>query len=293
MARRKRPKAAPTFGGYKSEAARWITLVESQFYPDYLEAAVVKYGAPLERFTLLVAEAADSAALLRRISDEPQPLRGQLLRIFRKYVSPDTSVEMLKRKQKIEEVVRDFGDRFRTLDEVQTNLAARPDLDEVMAALLHEYSARGQKGYELTEAFFLWFQEKFAETYDIQGPIGAGHDVMLDEVLDAFPARIPADFLISTKEAGPVAVGFARYDSDRGGAQEDDRTGGNREKANTILNYAHQQGIRLRVIFLNDGPGLLLGSMWDDYAALEMLGEDIIVCTLKMLDERLLDWLAP
>jgi hypothetical protein len=38
---------------------------------------------------------------------------------------------------------------------------------------------------------------------------------------------------------------------------------------------------------LNDGPGLLLGSMWNDYANLEKYGQSrVMVCTLKMLDER-------
>jgi hypothetical protein len=44
----------------------------------------------------------------------------------------------------------------------------------------------------------------------------------------------------------------------------------------------------LKIIFLNDGPGLLLGSMWRDYAAIEDYeGGNVLVCTLKMLDTRL------
>ncbi len=47
------------------------------------------------------------------------------------------------------------------------------------------------------------------------------------------------------------------------------------------------------VIFLNDGPGLLLGSMWDDYAYLERSWPGkIIVTTLRMVPERItLEWL--
>lgn len=94
-------------------------------------------------------------------------------------------------------------------------------------------------------------------------------------------------------------VGFAHYDSDRGGSQEDDRTGGNMDKAQKVLAYAARRRIPLRVLFLNDGPGLLLGSMWRDYAALEeknvVDGErHVMVVTLKMLDERLLpEWFDP
>ena len=90
-----------------------------------------------------------------------------------------------------------------------------------------------------------------------------------------------------------LAVGLARYDSDRGGSQEDDRTGQYRDCANEILSYATSKGLKTKVIFLNDGPGLLLGSMWNDYAYLESLWNDRVrVVTLRMVPERItLDWL--
>lgn len=84
------------------------------------------------------------------------------------------------------------------------------------------------------------------------------------------------------------AIGLARYDSDRGGAQEDDRTGGYINCAREILTFAHENNISLKVIFINDGPGLLLGSMWDDYSKLEQLDEsNIKVLTLRMIKQRL------
>lgn len=93
--------------------------------------------------------------------------------------------------------------------------------------------------------------------------------------------------LISRLDGTPLVVGFARYDSDRGGSQEDDRTGGNRDKITGILGYAKTYNLPLKVLMLNDGPGLLLGSMWNDYANLEKYGQSrVMVCTLKMLDER-------
>lgn len=115
---------------------------------------------------------------------------------------------------------------------------------------------------------------------------------MLDEALPDFTKRIPADFMI-TRDDEPRAVGFAHYDSDRGGAQEDDRIGGNRDKITDILNYAREHDPRLRVVLLNDGPGLVLGSMWRDNADIEEAGNGrVLVCTLKMLDDRLTeDWL--
>jgi hypothetical protein len=106
------------------------------------------------------------------------------------------------------------------------------------------------------------------------------------------PGR-PIDFIIRDSQRRVLAVGLARYDSDRGGAQEDDRTGGYRNCADEVLNYAKEQGLDLRVIFLNDGPGLLLGSMWRDYAALEESWPGKIkVITLRMVSERITaDWL--
>ena len=44
----------------------------------------------------------------------------------------------------------------------------------------------------------------------------------------------------------------------------------------------------LKVIYVNDGPGLLLGSMWDDYAKLEAMNpQRLLVITLRMFNERL------
>lgn len=85
-----------------------------------------------------------------------------------------------------------------------------------------------------------------------------------------------------------VAVGLARYDSDRGGAQEDDRTGQYRDCAQEILSYAKKRKLNLKVVFVNDGPGLLLGSMWNDYAHLEALWPGKVkVVTLRMVAERI------
>lgn len=84
-----------------------------------------------------------------------------------------------------------------------------------------------------------------------------------------------------------------QYDSDRGGAQEDDRTGQYRDCAAEVLTYAAANKLKTKVIFLNDGPGLLLGSMWNDYAYIEELYPNrVMVTTLRMIPERLtLDWL--
>ena len=49
--------------------------------------------------------------------------------------------------------------------------------------------------------------------------------------------------------------------------------------------------MRTKIIFVNDGPGLLLGSMWDDYSYIEDASDDVMVVTLRMIIERItLDW---
>lgn len=281
-----------SFADYEPENRQWVTIVENPFYPDYLDAARVTYAPILERFGELLDDSSDSHDLLRRISREPGIARRQLQRVFNKYVSPDTPVEMLKMIRETDATIASFGDRFRPIDEVRSRFKSRPPEDEALSAVLAVQADRGRKGYALTDVFFKWFEATFGHRYAIVGPSGAGRDVMLNEVLPHFEGKIPADFLIS-KDDAPLVVGFAHYDSDRGGSQEDDRTGGNRDKIADILKYAEKSGLRLKVVLLNDGPGLVLGSMWRDYAAMERAGEGrVLVVTLKMLDDRLTaEWL--
>lgn len=282
-----------SFRDYKNRASQYITFVDSAFYPDYLDQAPALYGSVLEEFAELAQTASSSANLLINISEINEPLRNQLLRVFRKYASPDTSVEMLKIKKNIPSIIKDYGHRFRDIQEVREKFASRPKPDEALMAILMEYRDRGKKGYELTEAFFLWFEAHFGSEYLIQGPVRAGKDVLLNKVLQNWKSKTPADIFISRNDRTPLVVGFARYDTDRGGGQEDDRISGNRDKVTQILEYAETYKIPLKILFLNDGPGLTLGSMWNDYADLEDNGQGkVMVCTLKMLDERFTkDWL--
>ena len=285
--------SAKNFGDYRASGRDWITVMESEYFPDYLDAARQIYGPVLERFAQLAEDAASSADLLREIMREPVVIRVQLLRVFHRYVSPDTSVEMLKRKSKVEELILGFGERFRPIDQVRQIIASRPKPDDALVSLLYEYQDRGQKGYLLTGAFFGWTLKTFEDRLAIVGPQGAGADILLNKALAGYPVATPADFIITTPKEQPLVIGFARYDSDRGGAQEDDRIRGNNDSASTILHYADERQLSLRVLFLNDGPGLLLGSMWRDYAALEERWSGrVLVSTLKMLDDRLTyDWI--
>ena len=116
------------------------------------------------------------------------------------------------------------------------------------------------------------------------------------EVFADFPTPTrPVDFVIYSEDKRQVlAIGLARYDGDRGGSQEDDRTGGYRDAAREILSYAEAHGQPTKVIFLNDGPGLLLGSMWRDYAQLEASWSGkVMITTLRMVPYRItLEWLT-
>lgn len=127
----------------------------------------------------------------------------------------------------------------------------------------------------------------------IIGPERAGKDILMKEIFSDYPnPNRPIDFVIKN-ESEILAIGLARYDSDRGGAQEDDRTGGYANCANEFLGYTKKKGIKTKLVFINDGPGLLLGSMWNDYATLENKWEgNIMVLTLRMVTERMTsEWL--
>ena len=287
------PKQRRTFADYRTDAENWITLATGEFYPDILKDACALYEPVLRLFAQLLRSSESSTRLFLATTEIRQPwMRIQLARVFRKYVSPDTPVEMLKKKSEAVKICKMFGDRFRRINEVQAAFASRPMPDEALCALLWEYKSRGQKGYDLTERLFELLRSHLPR-FEVHGPERAGSDIRVGDILPDYPkADRPVDFVIGY-ESKLVAIGLARYDSDRGGAQEDDRTGGYRDCATEILTYADAHDPNLKVIFVNDGPGLMLGSMWQDYAALEMLdARRIRVVTLRMVPDRITEgWL--
>lgn len=275
------------FRDYKSEGANWITLATGEFYPDILIDACQLYRPVLEIFGQLLKSSESSQRLFIGTTEVKQPwMRIQLARVFRKYVSPNTPVEMLKKKSSVQWICDEFGKGFRPIAEVQKAFNSRPMPDEALCAILWEYKDRGQKGYDMTERMFELLRLKFPD-YVLEGPERAGRDILLGEVFPDYPKPDrPADFVIK-KDGVILAVGFARYDSDRGGAQEDDRTGGYHNASSELLEYAKGKELRTKVIFVNDGPGLLLGSMWNDYSYLEEMSDDIKVVTLRMIVDRI------
>lgn len=283
-----------SFRDYRQGGEVWLTLANGEYYPDILIDACNLYTPVLVEFGIVLRGAHSSQDFYRQImATREQWMRTQLCRVFKKYVSPQTPVEMLKRKQQTEVTIQQFGANFRPISEVQSQFSTRPISDEVMCALLWEYKDRGKKGYDLTERLFELLKSQHPDI-EIVGPQRAGKDVLLGSVFENYPkADRPVDFILK-RDDEILAVGLARYDSDRGGSQEDDRTGQYREVAHEVISYANSVGLdKMKVIFINDGPGLLLGTMWNDYSYLEeSWGGRVKVATLRMVPERLsIDWL--
>lgn len=285
--------ATKLFAEYKAEGHLWITLASGEYYPDILPKACELYEPVLRTFGRLLKSSASSADLFKGIATEPDSwMRVQLARVFRKYVCPETPVEMLKRKSAVAVIVEHFGGRFRPVVEVQRAFESRPLPDEALCALLWEYKDRGKKGYDLTEKLFAELRRCLPD-FAVLGPERAGKDVPLGRIFPDCPhPNRPIDFVVLDGTV-PVAVGLARYDSDRGGAQEDDRPGQYRECAEEVIRYADSKGLNTKVLFVNDGPGLLLGSMWSDYAAIETRRPGRVkVVTLRMVPVRVTaEWL--
>jgi hypothetical protein len=282
------------FSEYKSEADAWITLATGEYYPDILPDACRLYEPVLVEFGLLLKASHSSTNFFTSIMEtKNQWMRTQLCRVFKKYVSPQTPVEMLKRKTDVAKICTQFGDAFRNIVEVQQKFDSRPMPDEALCAVLWEYKDRGKKGYDLTERLFDVLRSQHIGLV-VTGPERAGKDVLLGNVFKDYPKPDrPVDFVIYEGKK-VLAIGLARYDSDRGGAQEDDRTGQYREVAQEILGYADNHGLsHIKVIYVNDGPGLLLGSMWNDYAYIEDQWPDRVkVVTLRMVPDRITsEWL--
>jgi hypothetical protein len=181
------PNHDKTFTDYKAEGHNWITLATGEFYPDILEDAVALYEPVLVMFKKLLLTSESSTRLFLEISEvQQQWMRIQLCRVFRKYVSPSTPVEMLKKKTKAQEICDQFGQQFRPIQEVHSAFISRPLPDEALCAILWEYKSRGQKGYSLTERFFSLFRSQFPKL-NIEGPERAGQDIRMGKVFKNYP----------------------------------------------------------------------------------------------------------
>ena len=139
-----------------------------------------------------------------------------------------------------------------------------------------------------------WFEDQFDGRYKILGPRRAGPDIELSKIYPDFEGSFPCDFVVRRWTDDEVlAVGFARYDATRGGAQSDDRTGGNANKVDKLRAFDSKKPTRLKLIFLADGPGLLHKDTWEEACNLDGLWDDRVrVTTLKTAAMRISpDWL--
>lgn len=113
------------FSDYKDDAHNWITLTSGEYYPDILVDACELYKPILVYFAQLLRTSNSSADLLENISAlKEQWTRIQLARVFRKYISPELPVEMLKKKTQIKDIIQKFGKGFRPINQVQKHLRA-------------------------------------------------------------------------------------------------------------------------------------------------------------------------
>ncbi len=294
-----RKKAAPFLSTVMDPHAV-ITAIDSGLrFPEVVAPLREKYEAAIRQFAELAFISASSADLLGRIRT---PLiraerRMDLLKIFRRCVSGVCDTEATKKIQSIptERFVANYGSGFKPISTVQEQFADLSDLFiSVLAVSVGEYDNRGLQGYVLTGQFFDWFEAKFNGRLSIDGPRGAGPDVELGAVIPGFIGSCPCDFVIrDAVNRRVLAVGFARYDATRGGAQSNDRTGGNAGKIYMIRDFCRPRGLKLRVFFLADGPGLSHRDTWRRAVELDDSWDgNVRVTTLKTAAARITsDWL--
>ncbi|MBC3810093.1 hypothetical protein [Undibacterium aquatile] len=283
-----------------TEPNKIITPIDASVrFPEILTSCQSKYVEDIARFKALVAESATSATLLGRIrsSEFTADQRMSLLKMFRRCVSPVLDTEMAKKITKVstDSLVQSLGHTFKRIDMLKQQMASlTKDQEAALAALIGEYDTRGQLGYLLTDAFFTWFEGSFNGTFTIDGPRGAGRDIELSSIFPNYTGSYPCDFVIrNTVSRNVCAVGFARYDSTRGGAQSDDRTGGNSDKVGKARELFNATGEKFRLIFLADGPGLIHNDTWAEACKLDGTWDgNVRVTTLKTASSRITtDWL--
>ncbi|EOX4831344.1 hypothetical protein ACG9VV_000860 [Vibrio alginolyticus] len=277
-----------------------ITAINSgDTFPESISRRAASYSNEINLFAKLIAESDSSAELLEKIRKPRayhKDLRMSLLKLFRRCVSPVCDTEATK---KVTTPTSIFVDNFEhTFKEITVLKEQFADLSEfhlyALSSLLGEYDSRGELGYALTGMFFDWVEEFYDGDFTIEGPRGAGKDIQLSQVFPAFEGDYPCDFVIKKADDESVlAVGFARYDSTRGGAQSDDRTGGNDNKVTKAQEFMCESGEEFKIIFLSEGPGLVHKDTWAEACTLDgKLDGKVRVTTLKLAEERLnRDWL--
>ncbi|MFI3904733.1 hypothetical protein [Ochrobactrum sp. S1502_03] len=276
-----------------------IAIDKATRFPEILDVTLAKYEDSIDDFIELIRQVNSSSELLEQIRGAKftGKKRMALLKMFRRAVAPVIDTEMAKKVKTVatKTLVDNYGSTFKPIELLKEQFEAlTPVSKAALAALIGEYDTRGQIGYSLTGLFFDWFETEFESVMTIEGPRGAGRDIELSTVLPGFVGEYPCDFVIrKSKSKEVLAIGFARYDATRGGAQSDDRTGGNSYKVAVAREYCEMSGDKIRIIFLADGPGLAHGDTWR--SAVELDGDwdgNVRVTTMKLADQRVTaDWL--
>ncbi|BCL74637.1 hypothetical protein JHS3_03730 [Jeongeupia sp. HS-3] len=284
-----------------TEPNKIITAIDASIrFPEILDSCQIKYVEDIARFKALVAESQSTEELLGRIRSSAFTAnqRMSLLKMFRRCVSPVLDTEMAKKITKVStnSLIQSLGHTFKRVDLLQQQMASlTKDQEAALAALIGEYDTKGQLGYFLTEAFFTWFENSFHGIFTIEGPRGAGRDIELSSVFPNYSGSYPCDFVIRNAKSKTVcAIGFARYDSTRGGAQSDDRTGGNSDKVGKARELFNSTGEKFRLLFLADGPGLIHNDTWAEACKLDgSWSGNVRVTTMKTAPSRITaDWLS-
>lgn len=271
-------------------------------FPESKVGAIDSYKEDIKLFAATIAASANSADLLHRIrhSGLPAPTRMSLLKLFRRCVCPACDTEMAKKIAAIptERIVNALGEQFKPIELLKQQFKQPVGQADIAALslLLAENDTRGKSGYELTGAFFDWFASaRELSALEATGPRGAGRDIELSSILRDFSGNYPCDIVVKSRRDGRLmAVGFARYDSTRGGSQSDDRTGGNSDKVARAWAYQQKTGTRFRILFLADGPGLLHRDTLAESCKLDgQLNGQVRVSTLKLAPVRVTyNWLT-
>ena len=283
-----------------NDPSKVITPIDSAIrFPEVLDILIKRYDGTIDVFCELIRNSNTSDEILRKIrsSNRKADQRMSLLKMFRRCISPVLDTETTKKIRKVsnETLIEAYGDTFKPIGELKAQFRNPPkEMRHALVALVGEYDTRGQLGYQLTGAFFDWFEAQFIDALSIEGPRGAGSDIELSTIFPEYQGSFPCDFVIrKIVDQKLLAVGFARYDSTRGGAQSDDRTGGNANKVEKAKAFCAETNKIFKLIFLSDGPGLIHNDTWREACSLD--GDwngNVRVTTLKLAEKRITtEWL--
>lgn len=283
-----------------SDRDKIITPIDNAMrFPEVLDILIDKYDTQIDLFCELIRDSDTSADILYKIRRKERGAseRMALLKMYRRCISPVLDTETTKKIKTVstDRLVDNYGETFKPITKLKAQfLNLSKEHKYALAALVGEYDTRGQQGYELTAMFFDWFEEHYKDIYTIEGPRGAGPDIQLSTLYPEYKSSYPCDFVVRRNHDQEVlAIGFARYDSTRGGAQSDDRTGGNSNKVEKAKAFDEVTSTRLKIIFLSDGPGLTHKDTWEEACSLDGQWDGRVrVTTLKLAEKRInRDWL--